>query len=106
MDQHIAHTRLLSAVVAMSIRDACLTSGDERFSGLARQAMDFLFLHSDSYLTLLDMDPQQFRRRLIDRAYDKDTDVKLFDLDAKDLRRFRSNYERWFELNEQTRSFA
>jgi ferredoxin len=34
-------------------------------------ALQFLFLDSDHYLTILDIDPQEFRRRLIEQMYQK-----------------------------------
>jgi hypothetical protein len=103
LDQDVANRRLLSAVVAMAIKDACQVTSPTRFVGLPREALDFLFLNSEGYLTWLDIDAEQFRKRLVEYAYsDKKGEDDSFNLTLKERKRFRSNYERWFELTSFT----
>lgn len=75
-DQVRAHQKLLSAVVALAIRDAQrhpMYARNNKISTpdqLALSALYFLFTDSsDGYLTLLDIDPNQFRERLICQMY-------------------------------------
>lgn len=112
IDEMAAYRRLLSAVVALAVKDACRQTPKEFFAdkGLSFlitysatfEALEFLFLRSDGYLAALELDPQQFRRKLLDYAYlPKIDNTNPFNLDANERRRFRVNYQRWFELQSQ-----
>lgn len=71
--------KLLSAVVALAIEDAQLTPiriGRARLQkeprDIAITAVRFLFTDdSDGYLVALNIDPKQFRKRLMDAMYSK-----------------------------------
>lgn len=94
MDQNVACRRLLSAVIAQAMRDttdrptvskSCTTN--------AFSALQFLFLDSDHYLTLLDIDPQEFRRRLVQQMYEK---KPMREFTEMHKRCFRFNYNFWY----------
>jgi len=99
--QGTANRRLLAAVVALAIQDAQLTPrrmgrlripADEAIS-----AIYFLFQHSDNYLSLLDIDPQQFRERLLKIMFEMNKKVLQFEPIKR--RNFRYNYE-WMRRKE------
>jgi len=81
--QGTANRRLLSAVVALAIQDA--QSKPRRLGRLriptdeAISAIYFLFQHSDTYLSILDIDPQQFRERLLKLMFDMNRKIAQFD---------------------------
>ena len=95
-----AHQKLLSAVVGLAVRDAQLRPIKPENSlrrvptDLALSALDFLFTDSsDGYLVLLDMNPDQFRKRLVDQMFkiekkEKDKEDSAY----KARRNFRYNY--------------
>jgi hypothetical protein len=95
-DQDSANRRLLSAVVALAIRDACQHPGNKAVGELPRSALNFLFEHSDGYLGLLDIDAEQFRKRLINLVFSKEKKTgRGFGLSEDDCRKFRINYSMW-----------
>jgi len=99
--QGTANRRLLSAVVALAIQDA--QSKPRRMGKLriptdeAISAIYFLFQHSDNYLSLLDIDPPQFRERLLKLMFDMNNKIKQFEPIKR--RNFRYNYE-WMRRKE------
>lgn len=99
--QGTANRRLLSAVVALAVQDA--QSKPRRMGRLriptdeAISAIYFLFQHSDNYLNLLDIDPQQFRERLLKLMFDMNKKITQFDPIKR--RNFRYNYE-WMRRKE------
>jgi hypothetical protein len=99
--QGTANRRLLSAVVALAVQDAQLKPrrmGRLRIpSDEAISAIYFLFQHSDNYLNLLDIDPQQFRERLLKLMFDMNKKVSQFEPIKR--RNFRYNYE-WMRRKE------
>ena len=76
--------KLLSAVVALAIEDAQLepikigrVKGEREPRDISITAIRFLFTDdSDGYLAALDIDPDQFRKRLMDAMYLKNTAIK------------------------------
>lgn len=103
-DQNIANRRLLSAVVALALRDACHIHGIARLAENTRSAFNFIFMHSDGYLHLLDIDPDQFRNRLIEMSFkDHDPNKKEegYALTSVELRRFANNYQVWYREQRQ-----
>jgi hypothetical protein len=94
MGQYEACKRLLSAVVSLSIRDSCQTPGKKMLNQLPRDALDFLFNHSDGYLELLDFDPEQFRKKLVSVMYTKNLNPP-YSLSQEDCRNLRINYQMW-----------
>jgi len=99
--QGIAYRRLLAAVVALAVQDAQLPPrkiGKVRIpKDEAISAIYFLFQHSDSYLNLLDMDPEQFRDRLLKLMFDMNKKVVQFESSKR--RNFRYNYQ-WMRRKE------
>lgn len=99
--QGTANRRLLSAVVALAIQDA--QSKPRRMGRLriptdeAISAIYFLFQHSNTYLSILDIDPQQFRERLLKLMFDMNKKVSQFEPIKR--RNFRYNYE-WMRRKE------
>ena len=101
--QGIAYRRLLAAVVALAIQDA-QAKPNKTFSkrrlvpkDTAMFAIDFLFRTSDGYLSLLDIDPKQFRKRLLDLMFDMNKKVRQFEPIGR--RNFRYNYQ-WMHRQE------
>ena len=100
IDQDVAHRRLLSAVVVLSLRDACQTPGKYHLGDMPRSALNFLFESSDVYLSLLDIDPKQFRKRLVNLAYTDGGGGKFLSMQGfapDERRRFRINYMMWMQ---------
>ena len=64
--------RLLAAVVATAIKDAC---GTNRFE--ASSAINFLFNHSEGYLSLLEIDAGSFRKRLMKIMFTRGGDAQF-----------------------------
>jgi len=96
MNQDIACRRLLAAVVVTAIKDACFGPKSKILYRDAASAFSFLFEHSDYYLFLLDIDPQQFRVRLVEYVHNKNTAVPLpYSLTDHERRAFAFNYRRW-----------
>ena len=99
--QGTANIVLLSAVVALAVQDAQLPPrkiGKVRIpKDEAISAIYFLFQHSDSYLNLLDMDPEQFRDRLLKLMFDMNKKVVQFESSKR--RNFRYNYQ-WMRRKE------
>lgn len=112
-NQMRACQKLLSAVVALAVKD-CQRMPIKPYNKKVREphpiaitALDFLFTDScEGYLTLLDIDPQHFRKKLIDQMYkddpedqedEKDENAKKENAKKKN---FRFNYE-WFYENAQ-----
>ena len=99
--QGTANRRLLAAVVALAIQDA--QSKPRRLGRLriptdeAISAIYFLFQHSNNYLSLLDIDPQQFRNRLLKLMFDMNKKITQFEPIKR--RNFRYNYE-WMRRKE------
>ena len=99
IDQDVAHRRLLSAVVGLAIRDACLVNG-RHLGENTRTGLSFLFENSDGYLELLDINPKQFRERLLALAFAGPNSSKKFiavSLSQDDRDRFARNYRRWWD---------
>ena len=101
--QGVAYRRLLSAVVALAVQDA-QAKPNKTFSkrrlvpkDTAMSAIDFLFRTSDGYLGLLDIDPKQFRKRLLDLMFDMNKKVRHFEPIGR--RNFRYNYQ-WMHRQE------
>jgi len=101
--QGTAYRRILAAVVGLAIQDAQmkpraiytkkkLIPTDEAISGI-----DFLFRTSDTYLNLLDIDPEQFRKRLLGLMFDMNRKIKQFEPIGR--RNFRYNYQ-WMHRQE------
>jgi hypothetical protein len=99
--QGTANSRLLSAVVALAVQDAQLPPrkiGRVRIpTDEAISAIYFLFQHSDSYLSLLDIDPEQFRDRLLKLMFEMNKKVVQFEPSKR--RNFRYNYQ-WMRRKE------
>jgi len=99
--QGTANSRLLSAVVALAVQDAQLAPrkiGRIRIpTDEAISAIYFLFQHSDSYLNLLDIDPEQFRDRLLKLMFEMNKKVVQFESSKR--RNFRYNYQ-WMRRKE------
>jgi hypothetical protein len=99
--QGTANIVLLSAVVALAVQDAQLPPrkiGKVRIpKDEAISAIYFLFQHSDSYLNLLDMDPEQFRDRLLKLMFEMNKKVVQFESSKR--RNFRYNYQ-WMRRKE------
>lgn len=99
IDQDVAHRRLLSAVVVLAIRDSCSASGN-RINEHARSGVDFLFEHSDGYLELLDINPKQFKERLLTAILnnkESSKDEMIAGLSYIDRERFAQNYRKWWK---------
>jgi hypothetical protein len=95
-DQHVANKRLLSAVIALAIKDACKGSSNKRLPSDTQSAFNFLFEHSDLYLSLLDIDPQQFRKRLVAHVHQRLSATTMpYHLTHIERRCFAMNYRRW-----------
>jgi hypothetical protein len=94
MGQYEACKRLLSAVVSLAVRDSCQTPGKKMLNQLPKDALDFLFNHSDGYLELLDFDPEQFRKKLVSVMYTKNPNPP-YSLSQEDCRNLRINYQMW-----------
>jgi hypothetical protein len=60
-------------------------------------AIDFLFRTSDGYLSLLDIDPEQFRKRLLGLMFDMNKKIRQFEPIGR--RNFRYNYQ-WMQRQE------
>lgn len=101
--QGIAYRKLLAAVVALAIQDA--QAKPNRISlkkrlipkDTAMSAIDFLFRTSDGYLQLLDIDPEQFRKKLLGLMFDMNKKVRHFEPIGR--RNFRYNYQ-WMHRQE------
>ena len=99
--QGTANRRLLAAVVALAIQDA--QSKPRRLGRLriptdeAISAIYYLFQHSNNYLSLLDIDPQQFRNRLLKLMFDMNKKITQFEPIKR--RNFRYNYD-WMRRKE------
>jgi hypothetical protein len=105
MDQTIACQRLIAAVIALAIKDACRGSRGKMLTSDLASALNFLFEHSDLYLSLLDIDPQHFRKRLVAYANSKKTGVVTpYNLTDFERRCFAMNYRRWAQEHEQVYS--
>jgi len=95
--QGIAYRRLLAAVVALAIQDAQAKPNKVSLKkrlvpkDTAMSAIDFLFRTSDGYLGLLDINPKQFRKRLLDLMFDMNKKVRQFEPIGR--RNFRYNYQ-------------
>jgi len=98
MDQAVACKRLLSAVVALAVRDACQPSGSKMLNQLSKNALEFLFYTSDGYLEWLDIEAEQFRKRLVGIMYTKNKNPP-FSLSEQDCRNLRINYQMWCNEN-------
>jgi hypothetical protein len=96
MNQAVACQRLIAAVIALAIKDACKGASKETIPTNTASALNFLFTHSDAYLTVLDIDPQQFRRRLLEYVHQKSTTAALtHNLTDFERRAFALNYQQW-----------
>ena len=98
IDQDVAHRRLLSAVVALAIRDVCQIQSVGRLSENSRTGLNFIFEHSDGYLSLLDIDPEHFRRKLLEfvfKNFNSKEFIPAIGLSQIERRRFASNYKIW-----------
>ena len=102
--QGVAYRRLLSAVVALAVQDAQAKPYSPPYSrrklipaDRAMSAIDFLFRTSDGYLSLLDIDPEQFRKRLLGLMFDMNKKIRQFEPIGR--RNFRYNYQ-WMQRQE------
>lgn len=112
-DDSTAEKRLLAAVVAQAIKDACLApivrerrrKKEIRLKGEAATAMAFLFDDErsgvDAYALWLDFDVEQFRKKLINKCSSDAKDPYLND-DQK--RNFRRNYRLFKSLPSEYRN--
>lgn len=105
-DQFRAGQKLLSAVLALAIRDSQrrpirpLSKKKEEPSPLTLSALNFLFTdNSDVYLMFLDIDPEQFRKRLIKYMYD----IKPKDKEEDKIKKanFQFNYAWYYEMQQK-----
>ena len=107
--QNAACRALLANVVLLAVADACSQPPkrrtDERRPSLpisteAFTAMRFLFDESFSglteYTTWLDIDPGQFRSRMLKIMHDS-SPVSINGFDALQRRNFKFNYVHWFK---------
>lgn len=90
---------LISAVIAMAVRDACikpLKDGKHlRMTWDATTAHDFLWTESlDSFLHWLDIDAGYFRSNLI-RTMGDDSEKQIGQFSSNDRRNFRINRKLW-----------
>ena len=88
--------QLFSTVIELTIADACakpIVSPREDMRPMARAitAMRFITTNIDNYLTWLDMDTGNFRKRLIEALHTEQPN-KFSDADK---RAFRYNYKWW-----------
>jgi hypothetical protein len=77
--------KLLSAVIGLAIDDVCLepTKGHDKKTGKkilvmrhdAVSAYQFLFFHGDGYMVALDIDPSQFKKRLLSQLLDRSNNL-------------------------------
>lgn len=104
---------LLSTVVLLAIADACIVPTRVRKGDKpptipmpmdAFTAMRFLFDESvaglNEYASWLDMDPSQFRKKLLDMMFDSSPNT-LSEFDPMKRRNFRQNYGIWRKLKNQ-----
>lgn len=90
----IPERRLLSAVVALAVHDACATPliKNSKATGItadAKTALAFLFGKGlDAYALWLDFDPDQFRQNLLTMRPGKH-------LSDNERRNFKANYKLW-----------
>lgn len=98
-DQDVACRRLLSTVVSLALQDSLLPPyGSVRERNIRTEALSglrFLFEHGDIFLELLDMDAEVFRRRLLERMYSAEVDVRFT---GEQKRIFRWNYGQYVQL--------
>lgn len=95
--------KLLSAVVALAIQDSQLEpisrgrmNGQKEPTDFALSALRFLFTSdSDGYLVALDMNPGQFRKRLVNTMYQEKKNIgeNLY----KNKRAFKFNYQFFYK---------
>jgi len=111
----ISEKRLLAAVVAQAVRDACLPPIDKRadtgrkaetsLRADAATAMAFLFDKSvagvEAYATWLDFDADRFRGRLLDACSIDRRDPMFSD---EQRRAFRANYRLFMSLPYEKRA--
>lgn len=103
--KNLPEQRLLSAVVALAVRDCCdrplKIDNKIRLSFNAASAFDFIFTPlGEGYLEWLDIDPTNFRAALIKLMQDiSSKEIASFDSMAR--RTFRQNYALWSELNDR-----
>lgn len=95
----IPEQNLISAVIAMAVRDSVLPPIKDgkhlRLTWDAMTAHDFLWTESlDSYLHWLDVDANYFRTNLI-KTMDNDKEEKIGILKPLDRRAFRINKKLW-----------
>ena len=92
---------LLCAVVHMALTDAFkkpLKIGDSlRLDDHAKTALDFLFVHGDPFLEIIDMEPTTFRTSLLNKMFSDERSAHYADFKK---RIFRTNYRLWDELRE------
>ena len=111
-EQTRACQKLLSSVVHLAIKDACIkptTTKRGRSVGDmhpdAFTAMRFLFSETDAgiseYATWLDFDPNQFRMKLR-KVMEDSTAAMIGTIGPEDRRAFRFNYKTWV----MTKDFA
>jgi hypothetical protein len=106
--------RLLSAVIALAIDDSCLppikiaTRGGKKIvvmSHLAYTAYRFLFYDADGYYAALDMDPIEFKKRLMSQMTDLTTNSpfdnvrRTTDVIGKRKRMFKLNHSLYVRGN-------
>jgi hypothetical protein len=80
--------KLLSAVIVQALEDVCLKPTKDanrkyRLVHNARTAYEFLFVNSNIYLELLNIDTDAFRRKILTQLYDMSTN-RPFDLSKRD----------------------
>ncbi len=97
----IPEQRLIAAVVATAMRDACIKPfkpfGEKHFKLTfdCLTAHDFLWTDAlESYLHYLDIEVSYFRKALI-KAMDDDTEKKIGSFNSEDRRAFRFNKRLW-----------
>lgn len=96
MDQNIACRRLIAAVVATAIEDACRGAKHAKLTSDAASAFSFLFIHSNEYLSLIEIDADGFRKRLLSYASKRNSfNQAPFNLSDMERRNFLINFRKW-----------
>jgi hypothetical protein len=99
-DQTTACKRLLAAVIATAIKDACLAPKSKIICSDTASALNFLFGHSEFFLSLLNIDAKQFQVRLLQYVQDRQHEnATPFNLSNHDRRAFAFNYRRWKNMS-------
>lgn len=87
------YQNLIYAVVATALRDTFRTPINGKLDREAESALNFLFGNDvDIWLELVDMDAEQYKKRLQDFMWSDDTQSRVSETEK---RLFRNNYNLW-----------